>query len=357
MPFISKTNLFSSWEGSHSIYRIPGLIITTKGTIITYCEAREGKSDWSTKAILQKRSLDEGITWSEEQTIAACEKNEALNNPVMIASHDGTVHFLWQISYRRTFYQKSTDDGIHFSLPIEITSIFDKYRLKDKIAWNLYALGPGHGIELTNGRLIIPIWIAFGKGNAHGPSVVSTIYSNDCGASWHAGEIIPWDEQCPSMNETEAVELSTGKIMLNIRNHSPKFCRTTTISKDGYSNFSKYKLEHTLPDPICFGSIASGNDNGKFFIAFSNCATSPKKENYFARKRKDLTIRISYDDALTWKYARILEKYSGYSDIAISPDGKWIYCFYEHDIEGILKSEPKHLTLSKINIAWIRNNV
>lgn len=355
MQYLSKTAIHSSGKGPATIYRIPGLIVTKKGTIITYCEGRTGRSDWSATEVVSRRSEDNAVSWSEETCLAHAPEGESLNNPVMIAGKDGTVHFLWQIRYRHTFYQKSTDDGISFSSPVEITSLFETYKTRNGIEWNVYALGPGHGIALENGRLVIPTWIAFGKGDDHGPACVSTIYSDDNGATWNAGDIVPWDEGCPNMNETAAVQLSDGRVMLNIRNHCKENLRATSISKDGASDFSQYRLEQSLPDPICFGSIAQLPLPDKLALVFCNCKTHPCKENFFTRSRENLTVQLSFDDGESWCHSRFLEQCSGYSDIFASPDGKWIYCYYEHDHADLIHSEPRHLTLAKFNLEWLQD--
>lgn len=355
MQFLSKTSIHTSGKGLYPIYRIPGLIVTAKGTIITYCEGRTGRSDWSAGAVVSRRSGDEGASWSDEICLSEAPAGESVNNPVMISGKDGKVFFLWQICYRRTFFQVSCDDGMTFSDPIEITPVFEAYRTLHKMEWNVYALGPGHGIELSDGRLIVPVWISYGKGNEHGPACVSTIYSDDSGATWKAGEIVPWDEGCPNMNETAAVELSDGRVMLNIRNHSKEFLRATSISSDGYSRFSSYHLEEALPDPICFGSMVKGFFDGAYGVLFCNCDVLPCKENFYSTERKNLTVKLSLDNGNTWKTSRLLELRSGYSDISVSNNGNWIYCFYEHDCSDIIHTEPRHLTFAKFNLEWLKN--
>src|SRR2546429_160136 len=83
--------------------------------------------------------------------------------------------------------------------------------------WRLGATGPGHGIQLSSGRLLVPVWLALGTaGNGHGPSVNATVYSDDHGATWHRGEIaVPDTPEFPSANETAAVQLADGRVMLN----------------------------------------------------------------------------------------------------------------------------------------------
>src|SRR5690606_2417715 len=132
------------------------------------------------------------------------------NNPVLIADRDGTVHMLFCLEYERVFYQRSGDDGVTWSSPVEITACFDAF--KKDYAWKVLATGPNHGIQLKNGRLVVPVWLSTGEGgNAHRPSVTATVFSDDGGRTWQAGEIaVPCTDTWINPNETVAVELVDG---------------------------------------------------------------------------------------------------------------------------------------------------
>lgn len=111
-----------------------------------------------------------------------------------------------------------------------------------KYNWTLFALGPGHGIELRNGRFVIPVWLANGEGNHHFPSQVGTLVSDDGGKTWHAGDIIQVSENpadpfaCP--NETQAVELSDGSVLFNMRHSGSHHVRYISVSPNGKDHFS-----------------------------------------------------------------------------------------------------------------------
>ncbi|MBL9133815.1 MAG: exo-alpha-sialidase, partial [Verrucomicrobiaceae bacterium] len=112
-PFIDKQDLFKAGEDpAYNIYHIPGIVVTAKGTVLAWCEARKGGGDWSDIRILLRRSTDDGKTWSAPQSIADVpgpkQKNPfalrlknvdttqvTYNNPVLIADKDGTVHMLF----------------------------------------------------------------------------------------------------------------------------------------------------------------------------------------------------------------------------------------------------------------------
>ena len=63
-PLLDKTDLFEAAKGGYLLYRIPGVVVTTKGTILAYCEGRQNdSSDWGPTDILMRRSTDGGKTW------------------------------------------------------------------------------------------------------------------------------------------------------------------------------------------------------------------------------------------------------------------------------------------------------
>ncbi|MGC3966856.1 MAG: sialidase family protein [Pirellulales bacterium] len=165
------------------------------------------------------------------------------NNAVGFADRDGTVHFLFCLEYCRCFYIRSDDDGQTFSKPVEITSAFEKFR--SEYDWKVLATGPAHGIQLRSGRLIVPVWLSTGTGgHAHRPSVTSTIYSDDHGRTWHAGDIaVPNTDEWVFPNETVVVELADGRVMLNVRSESKNHRRIVTISPDGATGWSTPKFD------------------------------------------------------------------------------------------------------------------
>src|SRR5438034_9328662 len=140
-PLLQKSEVFEGGKDGYAFYRIPGLVVTSKGTVLAYCEARRSSGDWSAIDIMIRRSTDGGKTWAPRQKIADVPgpkkktplivAKEALNtdditynNPVAIADRDGTVHFLFCLEYMRCFYQRSDDDGITWSKTREITGSF-----------------------------------------------------------------------------------------------------------------------------------------------------------------------------------------------------------------------------------------
>lgn len=69
--FLEKTDIFKAGENDFALYRIPGIVVTTKGTVLAYCEARRNSSsDWGEIEIYLRRSSDGGKTWEAPKQIA-----------------------------------------------------------------------------------------------------------------------------------------------------------------------------------------------------------------------------------------------------------------------------------------------
>jgi sialidase-1 len=374
-PFIEKIDLFEAGKDGYALRHIPGVLVTAKGTVLAWCESRKKGSDWDTIDIILRRSTDEGKTWGAAKKIADVPGSKTknpfalavknvdpndvtYNNPVLIADKDGTVHMLFCLEYMRCFYQRSADDGVTWSAPVEITATFEKFR-KD-YDWKVLATGPDHSIQLKNGRLVVPVWLSTGTGgNAHRPSVTSVVYSDDKGKTWHAGDIaVPNTEAWINPNETVAIELADGSVMLNVRNESKRHRRLVTISKDGATKWSTPKFDEALKEPICMGSIvryslaSTGGRNRILFANPDNLSRADGKEvDGKNRDRKNVSVKLSYDEGKTWAVNKSVEPgWSAYNDLAVTKSGT-ILLFYGRGEKANFAGE--RLTMARFNLEWL----
>jgi sialidase-1 len=222
------------------------------------------------------------------------------------------------------------------------------------------ATGPGHGIQLANGRLIVPVWLSDGTGgHAHRPSIVSVIYSDDHGKSWKRGDVVVRHPELKNPSETVAVQLSDGRVMLNIRSESVEHRRAVAYSQDGATEWTTPVFDDELIEPICMGGIlrlAEPGENGKSRILFVNPnSTEPRSADNPEGNwvRQNVTVRMSADDAETWPVSRALEPgVSGYTDLAQGPDGA-IYCIYESGSPSGSGTHVKYLTVARFGLDWL----
>jgi sialidase-1 len=362
-PQLDTSEVFPPGLNGIARYRIPGIVVTPKGTVLAYCEARKNdSSDWGEIEVHLRRSTDGGKTWLPSQHIAhqaqrfegnprkasGGEHEQTVNNPVAIVDREtGAIEFLYCVNYARCFSMRSTDDGLTWSKPVEITSTFEPFR--KKYDWRVIATGPGHGLQIKSGRLVVPIWLAYGNVGDHKPSASGTIYSDDHGKTWQAGDIaFPDEGEYGDPSETMITELSDGRVMLIARSISTANRKLIAHSSDGATGWSRPQFHQQLWEPICMASIIAHPSKPGTLI-FSNphsldLDASGKERPAGRGKRKNLSIKLSRDDGKTWPVNKTLDAGpSAYSDLAILPDGT-VLCLYEAD---------QSIACARFNLEWV----
>ncbi len=361
-PLLEKTPVFPPGMNGIARYRIPGIVVTMKGTVLAYSEARRnGSADWGEIEVHLRRSTDGGKTWQEPKHIAHSgtriegnphkkkdggEREQTVNNPVAIVDREtGAVEMLYCINYARCYSMRSTDDGVTWSTPVEITATFEP--LRKHYDWKVIATGPGHGIQMKSGRLVVPIWLAYGNMGDHAPSAAATIYSDDHGKTWKAGDLaVPNEGDFKNPNETMLATLADDSVMLVTRSVSKPSRKIITTSADGATGWTKPVFHEQLWEPICMASIAS-HPSG--VLLFSNPHTlgldkEGKPVPAGRGKRENLCIKLSRDDGKTWPVNKVLDPgKAAYSDLAVLPDGT-VLCLYEADAS---------IDCARFNLEWV----
>jgi sialidase-1 len=348
--------VFTARQDGYHTYRIPAIVVTTNGTVLAFCEGRKNNGgDSGDIDTLLKRSTDGGTTWGAQQLIWSDDENTCGNPTPVVDRTTGTIWLLmcWnngsarekQISAkavrdgRRVFICHSTDDGVTWTKPEEITSAVKKP------GWGWYATGPVNGIQLTRGehagRLVIPANHSETGVKEDATNTVSrshVIYSDDHGQSWHIGGV-----EDKKTNESTVAELLDGAVMQNMRSYHNRNQRVVATSPDGGLSWSPVHFDETLVEPVCQGSLfryswPGGSDKSR--LLFSNPASL---------KREKLTVRLSYDEGSTWAFSRLLQDGpSAYSCLTRLPDNS-IGCLFECG----KKNPYETITLARIPLSWL----
>jgi len=66
---VERTALFQAGEDGYAVFRIPGIVVTAKGTVLAYCVGRKTPGDWADIDIFLRRSADGGKTWEPGEGI------------------------------------------------------------------------------------------------------------------------------------------------------------------------------------------------------------------------------------------------------------------------------------------------
>jgi len=328
-PLEGQVDVFISGTDGYHTYRIPAVIVTPKGTILAFCEGRKkSSSDTGDIDIVLKRSTDGGKTWGKMQVVAD-HGPHVIGNPCPVV--DRTTGTIWMPLTRnrgdepehlikkgvsrepRTVWlTKSTDDGLTWAEPVNISETTRKPH------WRWYATGPGVGIQLKSGRLVVPCDHSDHSDPKLHPFGSHVIYSDDHGATWRLGGVIR-----DKVNECQVVELADGSLMMNMRSYAGKRRRAISISTDGGLTWTPPALDQTLIEPVCQASflrytLAGVHDRNR--LLFSNPAST---------RRVNMTVRLSYDEGKTWPVAKTINPGpSAYSCLTVLPD-LTIGCLYE----------------------------
>lgn len=300
----SHIDVFTSGQGGYHTYRIPVLITTKKGTLLSFCEGRKTSTiDDGDNDLLLRRSTDAGKTWQPMQLVHE-EGGDAIitiGNPCPVV--DQTTGVVWLTMTRnndRVFVSNSKDDGQTWAPAREITE-----QVK-KPGWGWYATGPGVGIQMQfgeyKGRLVIPSDHRKTLDRS-GPSSAHVFYSDDHGKTWELGGAVG-----DHSNECQVAERSDGTLLINARNHwllsggrsDLAFQRIVATSGDGGRSWSDPRFDEALIEPQCQASLIrypGANPDGSVWMLFSNPASKSGRER--------MTVRLSPDEGRTWPLSRV----------------------------------------------------
>lgn len=215
----------------------------------------------------------------------------------------------------------SDDDGKTWSNPIDISP-------QVKADWMLFiGTGPGNGIQMKNGNLIMPIYYT----NSNKRQSAAVIISKDNGKTWQRGES-PNDsllaEQGGSkalnsatheLTESQIIELDSGVLKMFSRNLAGKV-RISTSQDGGYTWLPDKDLDDVLLDPYSQLSVIkySKRINGKEYVIFAN-PHSPSRDRI---NGKVWLGEVQADNDILWKYTTTINAGSyAYNSLTELPNG------------------------------------
>jgi sialidase-1 len=350
MHFSEQTLFHQGMAGYHTV-RIPALLVTQTGVLLAFAEGRKaGRGDAGEIDLVLRRSSDGGLTWGPLQVVVQT-PGMTCGNPCPV--QDRTTGVIWlpfcknladgdedQIiagkAPRTVWLTHSRDDGQSWAEPVEITAAVKRP------AWTWYATGPGHGIQLADGRLLVPCDHRAGLyfDRARDPYHAHVIVSDDHGATWQIGGTVG-----AGTNESMALETTDGRVMINCRNYLGAQRRAVAYSTDRGTTFTSFGYDAALVEPICQASLTRisplpGAAAGRSRILFANPASTV---------RARMTVRLSTDEGVTWPVAKLLHAGpSAYSDLAVLADGT-ICCLYERGVDHPYEA----LCLARFDLAWL----
>jgi sialidase-1 len=357
---LSESLVFQVGDDGMAVFHVFGLTTTPAGTVLAFAEARIGVRDADPHHIAVRRSLDGGRTWEPMQYARRSDGTQSFVNPTPVVDRaTGRIILLHAECFRdpgntggspdssRLYAVTSDDDGETWSGPTELTHLF----AGDLNEQTLHMPGPGHGIQLSDGRLMVQVWhrraIAFPV--AQRRYGVTVIVSDDGGATWQAGGGVPLDGAYP-LNEARLIERPDGSLIAFGRYASGgTHPRIASVSTDRGLTWSP---------PVLDASARPVNAVDTGLVRLSGLGDGEPSRIVFSRPdspiRRNMTVSVSYDDGLTWPYSRVLtDGPASYSDTVALPDGRIGVLYGREHAPGVTTSFSAKVVFAAFDLAWL----
>ncbi|XP_061575416.1 sialidase-4 isoform X2 [Cololabis saira] len=309
-PYFPARSVLFRKEPNGVTYRVPALLYLSRlRTFLAFCEERLSPSDSQAHLLVMRKGTfyRNYVEWEDISVLgtAFLPGHRSMNPCPVYDEFTGTL-FLFFIavlghtseSYQlvtgknvtRLCYVFSTDGGDTWSPVTDLTKRVIGDTIKE---WATFALGPGHGIQLKSGRLLIPAYAyhieckeCFGQLCQTTPRAFC-FHSDTHGRSWRFGEAIPAPESVECQMVSVDEEDGTNVLYCNAR--SPLGYRVQALSLDDGAMFQEGQLVQRLVEPRngCHGSIVG-------FPAPIHLHRSPN--NHFRCHFRHWTSSASYSD-------------------------------------------------------------
>ncbi|MFF8395972.1 exo-alpha-sialidase [Streptomyces sp. NPDC016172] len=329
---------FRAGQEGYASFRIPAVVATGAGDLLAFCEGRVGsRDDFGNIDVVLKRSTDGGRTWGPLQ-VAARNGDALAGNPAPVVLGTGRVLLVHvrnaalatedairrgKVSAadgRRVWVQHSDDEGRTWSAPKEIT------QETKRPEWRWYATTPGHAIQLSTGRIVVPANHSLpptgtDNGTEGRYNGGHCLLSDDAGATWRIGYVDDHTDGYINANETTAAELPDGRVYFNTRNDSPSpGTRADAHSADGGQTLVKpFRPQAALAAPVCEAAVLQLRDPDLLLYS------GPADPGF----RALMTIRASTDGGTTWRPAYTVDGLpAAYSDL-VRIDADTVGLLYE----------------------------
>ncbi|MEU9449742.1 exo-alpha-sialidase [Streptomyces sp. NPDC048277] len=357
--FFDEQTLWDSGEGPLVSYHVHALAVLPDDTVLAVTEGRHEVCDAGPRDLLLRRSTDRGRTWEASRTLVTSVDGESWGNPALVVDRQTREVFLFYMLSLRLpqntscsgdsgdlYVISSRDSGETWSEVRNLAGLFDRFPYD----WALHGPGPGHGIQLRSGRLLLNCAhrrVIVGNTVAQRYYGVAPIYSDDHGATWQATGEVPVQVAYP-INEARLVQRSDGSVFVNGRAAAGgEGQRIVSVSSDDGLTWSQ---------PAFDGGTGSFNAVDAGLLRYTGGPGSRDTGRVlFSRPdspvRRNMTVSVGYDEGFSYRYQRVVnENRSFYSDLARLSDGT-IVLFYGCD--GDMASVPLRVNVCRFSLDWL----
>jgi hypothetical protein len=359
---LANTLLVAPGDAGAVSYRIPAIVTAADGSLVTVTDKR-----WNNSADLRnkidpevRRSTDNGKTWSAPVVIANFGGPNGAGDPALVVDrikNPGTILCLFAANQGLAAstptvpiniqYCKSTDNGITWSAPVDITNQIYGANCSNPYTKSWYAafVASGRMHQLRSGRITGVVAV---RQTSAGTLDNFTIYSDDGGTTWAALTSDPTTHGIAAAgqaDEAKVLELDNGNLLMSTRHAGNR--RFSTSTDKGLTWSAPPVVMSQLVEPGCDGdfirytSTIDGFNKSRLLHSIPNNSGT----------RKNVSVFISYDEGATWNTSKaIFPQASAYSSLTILPDGT-MGLYYENGEYG----DVYDMYFVRFSLSWLTN--
>uniref|UniRef100_A0A8C4VQM4 exo-alpha-sialidase n=1 Tax=Gopherus evgoodei TaxID=1825980 RepID=A0A8C4VQM4_9SAUR len=242
-----KATLFHHDLQSGVTYRIPALLYIPPDMFLAFAEKHSSSRNEDAEYLVLRRGRKTGtsVEWGprEPLTSAVLPGHRTMSPCPVYERRSQTVFLFFICNAARLCYVRSGNAGRTWSSLTDLTEQVIGEDLKD---WATFSVGPGHGVQLRSGRLVIPAYTYHITARccrlplSWGTQPRSLVfYSDDGGQRWHKVECQVAEVACQGCDPV---------LYCNAR--TPCWCRAAAFSTDQGLTFECHSS-------CCQGSVVS----------------------------------------------------------------------------------------------------
>lgn len=370
--FDRRARPFANGEDGIACFRIPSMVVMGNGDLLAVAEARlENCLDHGGPIrIVGRTSGDSGMSWGPLVEIARNTlpdgTEHVAQNPCLVVDHMDPAHPQGKVilmfnkaeagerataaggAVRRICVIENTDHGRTWTNERDITTDVHRPNRPDYAAvhadaatryahpddWRAQFPPVGHAIQLrggiderpdTRGRLFFSAYTTIGEETIFEGHTYA-IFSDDHGTTWQHTDA----SQVQGVNESMAVELADGRVLVNYRNYASADGTISPhrgeaiyamgvngeiIPPDQHRAIPELPITSTGMQGCIIRARWPDEGDGASRLLFSTCA--------HPTERKAMTVWMSEDDGATWPVKRLIDPGpSAYNDMALLPGGR-----------------------------------
>jgi hypothetical protein len=325
------------------------------GSVLFAHANREHGTDNNRSGIAARISRDRGRTWGDpfvlqknvarlatiQPSLLRLKSGEILLGYTLMNRYEGTDLRLYDGKY---YVRRSADEGKTWGDPVCATP-YQSY----------HTVNPDRVIQLSTGRIIVPVACTQAVGGGEAGHMVSLCYWSDDGHTWVRGN--GHVDVGSTTEEPSVVELKDGRLLMIFRNRNGYVGRA--YSNDQGDTWSEIGYLD-LPSPLAPQTIKRIPKTGDLLLVWLNNADAPalaKKQpqpivqigeikRATGAVRAPLAAAISRDEGRTWEHIR---------NLTSDPRGDYGYagvCFID-DAALINYHSLLGIQVARVPLAWL----